>query len=263
MWVIGHRGAKGEAPENTIGGLRYALNRGITCFELDVRLSADGVPVVIHDPTTTRTTRKRARVNRLSAGQLANLNAARHERWSISEQIPQLVDVLPLLEQCDTVQLEVKCDRNVDPSQLLEGIREVLHGCPTHHLVLTSSDSRTLQLAQSLLPGLRRGLVWERRFGDVIALSRRLDCHELVIQHRLLSPQLIGQAQAAGLVVSAYTINDLRRIRQLCDWGVDSIITDYPSKYLHLSVAPAIRSETGGALPLSPALAGSAVGASA
>ena len=163
MWVIGHRGARGEAPENTVGGLWYALKKGVTHFELDLRLSADGVPVVIHDATVRRTTGRRARVDRLSAMELAGLNAAaRHRHWPFPERVPRLADVLPLLKRCDGVQLELKCDRHVEPSQLLRSIGEVLSGCRMPHLVLTSCDSRTLQLAQSLLPDLRRGRLPDR-----------------------------------------------------------------------------------------------------
>lgn len=234
MLVIGHRGAKGEAPENTIGGFLYALEKGVTHFELDVRLSADGLPVVIHDSTTRRTTRHKYSVEKCSAAQLASTDAAAKSSWPYHEKIPTLYELAPLLENCGSVQLEMKTDHHDRQQALLRSIGEALRYCNTQRYTITSKDKNILTLAEKLLPEFRRGLVCSRRFVDNIGFATRLDCQLLVFHYRLLSAQLIEQAHQAGLEVSTYTTNDIAKIKQLRSWGIDSIITDFPIKYLHL-----------------------------
>ena len=234
MLVIGHRGAKGEAPENTIGGFRYALDKGITHFELDVRLSADGVPVVIHDATTRRTTGRKFRVEQCSALQLARMDAASKNNWPFFERVPTLLDIIPLLEISDSVQLEIKADQPSRQHALLRSIGEALKHADPQRYTITSVDTNILALAATVLPQFRRGLLCSRPMINYLAIANRLGCELLVFQHRILSRKLIEQAHRSGFEVSTYTTNDIRRIKKLGDFGVDSIITDYPVKYRHL-----------------------------
>ncbi len=235
MRIVGHRGARDEAPENTIGGFRYALERGIRHFELDLRLSADGVPMVIHDATTARTCSVSLRVDQSTAGQLEGLNAAAtHPSWTAFEPIPTLASLLPLLQQCQSVQLEIKSDRPERLSALFKALRQLLNSHHTRRFTLTSFDKKALALARGLMPTFRRGLVCERRFADNIGHALRLDCALLVYHYRLLSSERIQKSKKAGLEVSTYTVNDSNRILRLREWGIDSIITDRPAYYLHL-----------------------------
>jgi glycerophosphoryl diester phosphodiesterase len=86
--VIAHRGASGEYPENTLLAFRRALEQGADGLELDVRVTADGVPVVIHDPTLERTTNRRGQVGQLSLSQVREAAAGEGER------VPTLAEVL-------------------------------------------------------------------------------------------------------------------------------------------------------------------------
>jgi glycerophosphoryl diester phosphodiesterase len=233
--IVGHRGARDEAPENTIGGFHYALERGIRHFELDLRLSADGVPMVIHDATTARTCSVSLRVDQCTAAQLEGLDAAATQpTWTDFEPIPTLASLLPLLLQCDSVQLEIKSDRPARLSKLIKALRPLLANHHKPQFTLTSFDKKALALARSLVPAFRRGLVCERRFADNIGHALRLDCALLVYHYRLLSAERIEKSKKAGLEVSTYTVNDSNRILRLREWGIDSIITDRPAYYLHL-----------------------------
>ncbi len=239
MRVIGHRGARAEAPENTLGGFRYALERGIRDFELDLRLSADGVPMVIHDATTARTCTVALGVEHSTATQLEGLNAAAaHPGWDRFEPVPSLARLLPLLEQCDSVQLEIKSDRPERLSALLKALRLLLKPDHEGRFTLTSFDKKALALAKGLMPDFPRGLVCERRFADNIGHALRLDCRLLVYHYRLLSPKRIVRTKQAGLEVSTYTVNDAGHIARLRDWGIDSVITDRPAYYRHLQGKP-------------------------
>jgi glycerophosphoryl diester phosphodiesterase len=238
MLIIGHRGARGEAPENTAGAFRFALDRGVRHFELDLRLSADGVPMVIHDPSTARTCGQQHLIEDTDAATLSALNAAYGTNWHQSEPIPSLVNLLPLLERCDSVQLEIKSDSPQRLNVLIKVVRQLLRHRNPRRYILTSFDKKALALARGLAPGLRRGLVCERRFADNIGHARRLGCELLVFHYRILSQRLIRKSHAAGLQVSSYTINDLAHMKKLRHWGIDSIITDRPAYYLHLQRRP-------------------------
>lgn len=235
MHIIGHRGARAEAPENTLGGFRFALERGIRHFELDLRLSGDGIPMVIHDASTARTCLVPMLVAQSTAAALGKLNAAAsHPNWPDHEPVPSLADVLPLLERSDSVQLEIKSDHPERIGTLLKATRQLLNKAEKKRYTLTSFDKKALSLARGLVPELRRGLVCERRFVDNIAHALRLDCELLVYHYRILSNSRIVQSRRAGLEVSCYTVNNSRRIETLRDWGIDSVITDRPAYYLHL-----------------------------
>lgn len=234
MKIIGHRGARGEAPENTIGGFRAALDKGVRHFELDIHLSADGVPVVIHDTYTDRTTGHRAQIKQTTAAQLTQLNAAASHDWPLFEAVPTLHSVLPLLDECDSVQLEIKVPHPGPQLTLLRAVRELLANCDPARYSITSFDRTSLQLAQTLLPEFRRGLVCKHRFVDHIVLAKTLDCQLIVFHYRLLSPRLIFQAQQEGFEVSTYTTNSLADLQKLRDWNIDSVITDFPAKYRYL-----------------------------
>jgi glycerophosphoryl diester phosphodiesterase len=235
MLVIGHRGARAEAPENTIGAFRYALDRGIRHFELDLRLSADGVPMVIHDASTARTCADKFLVENTDAQTLASLNAAaNHAGWPDIEPVPSLASLLPELERSDSVQLEIKSDQPARIAALLKATRQILAHCDRRRYTITSFDKKALGLARGLMPAYRRGLVCERRFADNIGHALRLQCGLLVYHHRILSAAQINAAKQAGLETSSYTVNDEARIKTLRSWGIDSIITDRPAYYLHL-----------------------------
>lgn len=234
MLIVGHRGARGEAPENTLGGFQYALERGVRHFELDLRLSADGVPMVIHDASCQRTCESGELVANSTAEQLSMLDASRAHPWHQREPVPSLALLLPVLDQANSVQLEIKRDHPRRLLLLIQATRKLLAGHNSCQYTLTSFDRRALELAAKLAPEIPRGLVTDRRFTDVIAQARRLECSLLVYHYPIVSPIRLDKARDAGLSMSCYTVNDSAHIKKLRQWGIDSAITDHPVRYLHL-----------------------------
>ena len=107
--LYGHRGARGEAPENTVPGFAYAQRIGVTAFELDVHLSSDQELVVIHDPDVDRTTNGHGPVSAFTASELAALDArAAFPAWPEPSGVPRLVDVLDAFAGTQTFQIEIK-----------------------------------------------------------------------------------------------------------------------------------------------------------
>jgi len=237
--VVGHRGNAAHAPENTMESFRQALAAGAECVELDVRLSADGVPVVMHDPTLDRTTDSTGAVASLSAEQLRAADAgARFTRdggrtfpyRGKGLRVPTLEEVLtelaqvPLLLEIKTPQVspaarrvierlgaEWRCVvesfdvRAIDP---FRGSRVAIGASRTDvarllHRIVTRRPVRSLPYAVMCLPPRLRGV-------------------------RLPIGSLVRLTRPAGCLVHLWTINDPEEARYLWNIGVRGIVSDDP-----------------------------------
>ncbi|WP_434456391.1 glycerophosphodiester phosphodiesterase [Stutzerimonas urumqiensis] len=227
--LYGHRGARGEAPENTLASFRQCLAQGVDRCELDLHLSRDGELVVIHDPTLTRTTGRTGRVSDLDVAELTQLDARRGgPGWPEPCPIPTLGS---LFEQCafSHWQLEVK-SASVKRARALVVTLDALvrRYALIDQVTLTSSSRTVLQAARELAPQLSLGLVAEGSRIDPIETAKGYGCSLLAIEWTLCTPSLVQDAQQQGLHVSSWTVNDPETMQRLADMGVDSLITDYP-----------------------------------
>ena len=162
MRLIGHRGARGEAPENTLSGFRHLRALGVRAVEFDIHLSADGELMVIHDAELSRTTSGHGLVREHSAAELAALNACHQPAhkgfapWPKSEGVPTLAQVLTELSDFSHIELELKVQHEDDEAAVVaarkEGMldaalvveRDDLREC------LKGADDRNLKLGQKL-----------------------------------------------------------------------------------------------------------------
>lgn len=234
MIVIGHRGARGEAPENTLPSFLHAMKSGIRHFELDVRLSWDERPVVIHDETVDRTTGETGAVANFPASQLAAMDA-RHNTpgWPAQTAIPTLEEVLMACPDVESWQLEIKSDQPDRIRVLVRKMAELLASLRTTECAtLTSLDESVLEIARREAPVLARGYVAETSDPAPVRTAERLGCSLLVANWRITNDDLVRDAHAAGLPVSVWTVNDLMITERLINLGVDSIITDFPTALL-------------------------------
>lgn len=227
--LYGHRGARGEAPENTLASFRQCLAHGVRRCELDLHLSRDGEPMVIHDPTLKRTTGQPGKVREVDAGALAALDARGDHFWPEPCPIPRLAE---LFEACDFEhwQLEVKSASRTRAAQTVLAVLEVVERYGLlDRVTLTTGSRPVLEAAHRLAPQLRRGLVAES-WNDALALATEHGCHLLALKKSLCTPERLAQARAQGLHVSVWTVNRERDMRRLIEMGVDSLITDFPGR---------------------------------
>ena len=227
--IYGHRGAKGEAPENTLASFQRCLEHGVTRCELDLHLSRDGELMVIHDPTLKRTTGLRGKVIEHDAAELVRHDARLGgPGWRHPCPIPRLSE---LFEQCafDHWQLEVKSASKTRAPQLVRAIDALVrqHGLE-QKVCITSSSRQVLRAAQQLAPQLQRGLVAEYAWLDPLKVARHYGCQLLALNWTLCTPERLLKAQKQGLHVSVWTVNEPALMRRLADFGADSIITDFP-----------------------------------
>jgi len=143
MIVYGHRGAKGEAPENTLPGFKHAYRQGIRHFELDLVLSKDGKPVLVHDLTTDRTTGQKGEVSNYTAAELAAMDARKNTSpWPERAGIPSLEDLLDQFNDIEHFQLEVKKDSRARLNILCNRLTEIIqHRDLYQTAAITSSDT--------------------------------------------------------------------------------------------------------------------------
>lgn len=232
MFLIGHRGAREEAPENTLYGFEHLRKLGIHNVEFDLHLSADRELVIIHDETLERTTNGVGNVADFSAKQLKKLNACQHFNKNLpAEGVPTLDDVFALWPKLQHAQLEVKPPLPEDHRMICQKIKE---SCEKYQLqdkcVVTSSDHAFLETCKIELKGYKRGLVYNDVETKPIESALKLGCAFLCIYWKFCYLELIQEAHAEGLHVSAWTVNQAITFKKLQNWGIDSIITDCPTE---------------------------------
>jgi len=233
---IGHRGAAGEAPENTLASFELALRHGADGIEFDVQLSSDGVPMVIHDARLNRTTsgggwvrEHRASVlRRLDAGSWFNrrYRLRARERYA-GARIPLLAEALQWVKtrQCLAF-VEIK---DFQPGAAARVIQEIERAGIWHLVRVLSFDLPTLQQVRALNERARLGLDFS---GRLLPVRRALaiGAEALVPYWAIASRRLIRQAHLAGLKVIPWTVNYPLHMRSKILDGVDGLITNYPAR---------------------------------
>ena len=230
--LIAHRGAKANAPENTLAAFACAREEGATWVEFDVKLTADGVPVVIHDETLERTTDGRGAVRAKSLAELKQLDAG---GWFApafrGERVPTLVDALDLFARLDMgFNLEIKpCPgREVETARATIAVLDAHWSdrCPAP--VLSSFKAEALTAVRDLAPRYALGYLAEKLRPGWVETAGRLGCKTVHPGWRALTEAHIAASKAAGFPLLVWTVNEPARARQLLAWGVDALITDNP-----------------------------------
>ena len=219
--VIGHRGAAGLAPENTLASFRRAAALGVDAVELDVHL-VEGELVVIHDDAVDRTTDGSGRVADYGLDALRRLDAGGGER------IPLLDEALEALPPAVGANIELKG----------KGTGAALaHRFPAaRDLLVSSFDLTELAVVRKRRPEARCAPLFHRRRNDMIDAAQALDAWSMNVSDRLANQQLVGAARAAGLAVLVYTVNDVARARTLAALGARGVFTDRPDRVTRAAV---------------------------
>ena len=230
---IGHRGAAAVAPENTIASMNAALEAGVAAIEFDVRLTADGVPIVIHDDTLDRTTDATGPV---ADRKLADLRGIDAGSWfdpdHATERIPTLDDVLDLLEGRARAIVELKTETRGD-FVLRDAVLTTLAARRDRAaFVYTSMDWTLLEGTHDRVRDLEVALtVAFREHRDPIAAAARHGATAVHPHRARCGRRFTARARAAGLAVRPYTVNDAKHLAPLVRAGVDAAFTDDPARW--------------------------------
>jgi len=238
--VIGHRGAAAVAPENTLAGLRAGAAAGIEWVEIDVRCSADGVPVVMHDSTLSRTTDGVGPLADLSADALGRLDAGGWFAEAFAgEPVPTLAAALDEAHRLGLrLNLEIKCESTVAESTARTVAESALlvartwwqaAGEPPAPLI-SSFNIRCLEVAAGLTPDWPRGLALPTPLPGWAELADRLDATAFCVAAGCLDAPTVGAFLATGRPVLAYTVNRVDQARALWERGVAAVFSDDPER---------------------------------
>lgn len=229
--ISAHRGGRQEAPENTVAAFQRAVALDISGAECDVHLSADAIPVVIHDGTVDRTTNGTGEVHTMTAAELAALDARDgFPDWPERTGIPTFAEVLQVARAFDTFAVEIKPDAPERIDTLVPLLLDDIDAAGARDTVaFISFDPGILEVCHRLAPGIPLALLTLETTPKEIQAAIDLGCTDIGSDVRTLTRESIDVAHEAGLRVTAWTVNAADDFARLCDWGVDAVTTDRPT----------------------------------
>ncbi|MEK8131050.1 glycerophosphodiester phosphodiesterase family protein [Paenibacillus filicis] len=229
--IIGHRGAAGEAPENTLASFQLALTHGANALELDINESADGALIVCHDHTVDRTTDGSGYIHQLTALEIGRLDAGSWFGESFAgERVPLLADVFAAIPADIMINVEVKCAYSPRLSAELQRLLSEFGRLDT--AVISSFSHKTLYRLKQDRPELRVGLLYVGDFIDHSRLAELsgMEVYSLHPYYLSMDADDVAQAVSQGLQVYPYTINEPEQLQRAVEAGFSGIITDYPAR---------------------------------
>ena len=228
-WVA-HRGAGKLAPENTLAAFRLGAAQGYRAFECDVKLSADGVPFLLHDATLERTTSGRGTAGDLPWAALSQLDAGSwHSRAFAGEPLPTLQAVAAFVQRNGlALNIEIKPTPGQEAitGQVVAEHAARLWAGQAIPPLLSSFRPDALASAQAAEPGLPRALLLDTLWPGWADRAAALGCVAVVTHHALMDSALCEQLHAAGRRALVYTVNDPVEAQRLLALGIDGLITD-------------------------------------
>ncbi len=231
-FVIGHRGAAGLAPENTLISLRRAQREGATWVEFDVKLSADGTAILFHDDTLERTTSGRGKVKDCPLETIRELEAGAWFGASFAgTRVPTFAEAIQTLsDEGLGANVEIKPCPGEEKRTAEAVCKLIADVWPVNvpRPVISSFDREAMAVARDMLPDDERAMLfyglpddWERIISD-------LECTSVHASNRHVTKVVVEQVKDAGLPLRIYTVNDPARAKMLREWGVSSVFTDRP-----------------------------------
>jgi glycerophosphoryl diester phosphodiesterase len=219
---IGHRGAAGYEPENTLLSFRKAIELKADMVELDVHICKSGEVVVIHDDTVDRTTNGTGKVCELTLSELKRFDAGKGER------IPTLEDVMHHIDGATGINIELKGEGTAEPvHRITDEFME--NGWKTSDLLVSSFNLGELVAFRSL-SDTRVGLLYGHFNESILETADRLNAFSLNPYYKGVNGDFIKDIHERGFSVYPWTVNDPRDIARMKALNVDAIISDYPDR---------------------------------
>lgn len=225
MLVIGHRGARGLANENTIESMQAGIDDGALILEIDVQLSQDGVPIVLHDNSLLRTHGIRAKVRHLDYSEIKKLT-------SNGFSIPTLEEALN--EYWGRVYLNIEVKSRGTGRATAELIKRKFIKSQTdwENCFISSFSVRELKAARSISKKVNLALIQNRNPFAFLAYARTLNLVAVGFHRLYTNPLATGIAKKLNMFTYAYTVNRPKGALIMAEKDIDAIVTDYPQKML-------------------------------
>ncbi len=232
--VIGHRGAAGHAPENTLVSIQKAFELGVRWVEVDVKLSSDGVPVLMHDDRLERTTNGTGPAGEASLADLERLDAG---RWFgaefAGEHVPTLAEVVGLLAELGMgLNLELKPSprREVETGRVVGSVFRELWGPGLQPPVISSFVPASLTAFADEAPEFERAMLFGKLPSDWLAQVQAVGARAVHCGVKHIKRHDVAEIHAQDLPVRCYTVNDSDTAARLFHWGIKAVFSDYPER---------------------------------
>lgn len=220
MYIVGHRGARGLAPENTLASFRAGIKAGADWIEFDVRATSDGRVVVVHDSHTLRIGSKLKSIKRTSYKDLKQV------RIFDSHAIPTLAEAMNAIEGHAKINIEIKSEGCAE-AVVNAIVRHVKRGANYNDFLVSSFKAKYLKQVHYLNSRIPLGLLHLTSPSKFLRL-RALRVQAVGFHRRYINRRIIHQAKLRGMQVYAYTVNSPKVAAKLLARGVDGIVTDRP-----------------------------------
>lgn len=235
--IVGHRGSAGRFPENTLAAFRAGIEFGAEVIELDYHHSADGVPVVIHDPTLERTTNAGVvfgnepnLVSDRTAAELATLDAGGNfDPYFKGESLPTLAQALELIQATSVTMIERKAG---DAATLIRLLAE--QGC-LEDVVVQAFDWGFLREMRRLSHKVVLGALCNEELTELrIREAAAIGVEIITWKQEMLDVRGIELIHAARKQAWTYTVNEVERAKQLFAMEIDGLISNFPNEMVKL-----------------------------
>ena len=234
--VIGHRGACGYAPENTMAAMCKAKELGVQWVEFDVMLTRDETAIIMHDTKLNRTTNGRGKVAETDYVAIASMDAGSwFSKEFANEKVPTFIDLLSLLKTLDLhINVEIKPTPGQDVLTAQKTLAILHQYWPNKQSrpLISSGSLKSLETVREQDGAIALGWItdkWQKNWRDIL---NSLNCVSLHINHKVLNSARVAAVKQSGHLLLAYTVNDAKRAKTLFDWGVDAIFTDFPDRVM-------------------------------
>ncbi len=229
--ILGHRGAMGSAPENTLPSFRKAIEDSADGVEFDVQLSADGVPVVIHDEKVDRTTNGEGLVNELSAREIRKLDAGSFfSSEFVDTSLPLLKEVLEVIQDMDIINLELK-NGYIRYEGMEKKVIELTKEFGVFNKTIFSSFNHySIKEVKEIEPEAKTGVLYMAGIYQPWEYARKLDAAAIHPFYAAVVPEIVEECHNQGMAVNVFGVNEDSVIHKLLMMNVDGIITDYPAR---------------------------------
>jgi glycerophosphoryl diester phosphodiesterase len=217
-FVVGHRGAAGLEPENTLRSIGRAIDIGVDAVEVDARRCKDGTLVIMHDPSVDRTTNGHGKVSALTLKELKALDAGKGER------IPTFDELVAAVKGKVGLFVEIKEPETV--ADVAEHIRKAGMAGDT---TFVSFFHRSLLDLKKLSPQSRCGTIFSCEPADPTRLALDVKADLVLPNHSYMSEWTVNEAHKKSLLVQTWTVNTADDLRRVVKFGVDGVASDFPN----------------------------------
>ena len=229
--LIAHRGAGKHAPENTLSAARLGATHGFKMMEYDVKLSRDGVAILLHDDTIDRTSNAKGPASQYNLDELLHFDFG---GWLNPKYTGEPILTLATMAQftiaqgiCSNIEIKPATGLEAETGARVARIAQKLWQHASIPPLLSSFSETALEAAKLAAPELPRALLIENHVpDDYLTRLQRLGCVALNLDTTLTTQALVEQTRQAGYEMCIWTVNDKQRALELLSWGCKGIVTD-------------------------------------